>query len=134
MATLKYIVDQIVAIAEEAQTAELEKAAVNFTLRRTPPSGGRPRLSRRTHYLQVALNSSLAAANTIIANLPVSERIILEAGTPLIKREGLRAVQMIAAWGAAHFGRSVYVVADLKTMDRGATEVDMAADAGERTR
>jgi len=49
-------------------------------------------LDKRSHYLQVALNSTLDDAQSIIANLPLDKRIILEAGTPLIKRYGMEAI------------------------------------------
>jgi 3-hexulose-6-phosphate synthase/6-phospho-3-hexuloisomerase len=49
----------------------------------------------------------------------------LEAGTPLIKSEGLQAVREIKArWP------SLTVVADMKTMDAGRAEVEYAAKAG----
>lgn len=49
----------------------------------------------------------------------------LEAGTPLIKSEGLEAVRALKR----NFPDKV-IVADLKTMDTGAFEVEMAAKAG----
>lgn len=131
-------------------------------------------LNRKQRYLQVALNGTLSDAQAIIAQLPVSDRIIIEAGTPLIKRYGAHGIATIkrlwrerALVGAIgqqasqRFGDSraravfkglaqillnsrvgvqapvglpvgvdPYVVADLKTMDRGATEVQLAAEAG----
>ena len=51
----------------------------------------------------------------------------LEAGTPLIKSEGLQAVRELRArWP------HLTVVADMKTMDAGRTEVEYAAKAGAR--
>ncbi len=51
----------------------------------------------------------------------------LEAGTPLIKSEGLEAIRAIKArWP------DVTVVADMKTMDAGRAEVECAAKAGAR--
>lgn len=81
-------------------------------------------LTRGRHYLQIALNYSLGAARNIIAGLPADDRIILEAGTPLLKRYGAQAISRIKS----QFGG--YVVADYKTMDRGETEVELAASAG----
>ncbi len=52
---------------------------------------------------------------------------ILEAGTPLIKSEGLNVVRQLKSRFA-----SVPVVADMKTMDAGRTEVESAAKAGAR--
>jgi len=83
-------------------------------------------LSRRTHYLQIALNSTLDEARAIIAQIPEHPRIIFEAGTPLIKQHGMDAIGVIRTL----VGPNHYIVADLKTMDRGETEVDMAARAG----
>ncbi|MFA5828615.1 MAG: orotidine 5'-phosphate decarboxylase / HUMPS family protein [Candidatus Shapirobacteria bacterium] len=90
-------------------------------------------LDRRQKYLQVALNSTINEAMRVIDRLPVSERVILEAGTPFIKRYGLSAIRDVrAAWAAKWWGQKgiPYVVADLKTMDRGSTEVMMAREAG----
>jgi len=87
-------------------------------------------LERRTRYLQVACNRTLSDALRIIRQLPKSPRIILEVGTPLIKAEGMNAIRTIKAIGTLHFGFAPYIVADMKTMDRGTTEVDLAADAG----
>jgi 3-hexulose-6-phosphate synthase len=50
---------------------------------------------------------------------------IIELGTPLIKSEGLRAITAIKA---AHPDKTVF--ADLKTMDAGELEADMAFKAG----
>ncbi len=48
---------------------------------------------------------------------------LLEAGTPLIKSAGMKAVRKLAEFGKP-------VVADLKTMDVGRVEVEMAAKSG----
>lgn len=98
-------------------------------------------LSPKKRYLQVALNSTLRDAEDIIRQMPLSERIILEAGTPLIKRYGAQAVSQIKSWwqeklwGDASQEKETglplpYVVADLKMMDRGETEAEIAARAG----
>ena len=90
-------------------------------------------LSRKIHYLHVALNSSPEEAGQIISRLPPSERILIEAGTPLLKREGIFAISHTRnMWQSrlALLNTEAYVVADLKTMDRGSTEVQMAKDAG----
>lgn len=49
----------------------------------------------------------------------------LEAGTPLIKSEGLAAVRALREAFPHH-----HIVADLKVMDAGRTEIEMAAKAG----
>lgn len=82
-------------------------------------------LDKRQKYLQVALNSTLSEAADIIRQLPLSERIILEAGTPLIKHYGIEAIRFIKT-----LSPSSYVAADLKTMDRGETEVVLAKQGG----
>lgn len=81
-------------------------------------------LDNKTRYLQLAFNDDLTAARTVLARLPQSERILIEAGTPFIKREGMRGVQALrAAWQGP-------IVADLKTTDGGEQEVLMARQAG----
>ncbi len=90
-------------------------------------------LERKKNYLQVALNSTLDDAADIIASLPVSDRIIIEAGTPLIKSYGMEGIRSIVRWWSMRTipaGIHPYVVADLKCMDRGATEVRIAHEAG----
>lgn len=81
-------------------------------------------LERRTRYLQLAFNDDLATAIRIVPTLPQDPRIILEAGTPYIKREGLRGISTLRRlWPGM-------ILADLKTIDGGAEEVAMVHDAG----
>jgi bifunctional enzyme Fae/Hps len=92
-------------------------------------------LRSKLHYLQVALNSNPRDARSIIQSIPVSERILLEAGTPLIKEYGSQIIRHINNWWsqkiqAANMAFLPYVVADLKCMDRGEREVHIAAQAG----
>lgn len=131
-------------------------------------------LNKRKRYLQIALNSNLEEAKNIISQLPVSDRILIEAGTPLIKEYGAHAIRRLRGWcqekmtfssirenilkphdsffslandilaasGAdRHYSErrnvsaqngflSPYIVADLKTMDRGDREAELAAKAG----
>jgi bifunctional enzyme Fae/Hps len=132
------------------------------------------KLNPKKRYLQVALNGTLEDAYEIIRSLPKSDRIIIEAGTPFIKRYGEYGILQIRNWYEAHLSgltlssiatakvspNSVlstllqstligaaaaqkttsqtiqkenllpYIVADLKTMDRGETEVEIAARGG----
>ncbi len=122
------------------------------------------RLNPKKRYLQVALNNTLEDAYAVIMSLPKSDRIIVEAGTPLIKRYGEYGIRQIRDWYEAHLtglptipaapnsffselltrsltansetGQKIstpiypYVVADLKTMDRGETEVEIAWRGG----
>ena len=55
----------------------------------------------------------------------MSKRLILEAGTPLIKAYGLESVTLLKALPGNH-----PVVADMKTMDTGALEVELAKAYG----
>ncbi len=92
-------------------------------------------LSRRKRYLQVALNSTIEDARAILAQLPDDERIIIEAGTPLIKRYGISIIRELLGYSlidalSGRVGKRRYVVADLKTIDRGDTEAALAASAG----
>ena len=131
------------------------------------------RLNPKKRYLQVALNGTLQDAHEIINSLPKSDRIIVEAGTPLIKRYGEHGIRQIRQWYGQHLSKQLltpavppaislasllfqtafntkdsfpvtknqiatksdeeifpYIVADLKTMDRGETEVEIAARGG----
>ncbi len=83
------------------------------------------KLEKNKKYLQIALNGTLAEAQNILYTLPQSEKIIIEAGTPLIKSEGMKAVKTIA-----RVRPSSYIVADIKTADLAEREVIMAANAG----
>lgn len=90
-------------------------------------------LSRKKKYLQIALNSTLSDARQIIDSLPDSDRILIEAGTPLIKRYGINVISQLRSFYAfkvRNMSISPYIVADLKIMDRGNTEVSMAAAEG----
>jgi len=77
-------------------------------------------------YLQIALNSTLDEAREIIAQLPISERILIEAGTPLIKIYGKRAISEIKSATPA----GTYIVADTKCADLALREVKMVAETG----
>ncbi len=82
-----------------------------------------PRLWRPP-YLQIALDvPSLEKVKKIIQTLPRSDNLILEAGTPLIKRYGTEVLGEIR-----ELAKSKFLVADLKTLDVGKVEVDLAFD------
>jgi len=89
-------------------------------------------LERKTRYLQIAFNYDLGLVQRLlpaiarsVLNLPGgSERILIEAGTPYIKREGLVGIRAIRTLWRGH------IVADLKTADGALGEVDMARAAG----
>lgn len=82
-------------------------------------------LEKKQKYLQIALNSSMEDAKSIISQLPLSERIIIEAGTPLIKIYGEEAIREIRKMAPES-----YIVADLKCADLAYREVELAAEAG----
>jgi bifunctional enzyme Fae/Hps len=82
-----------------------------------------PRLWRPP-YLQIALDApSMESAKKVIEALPGSDRIILEVGTPLIKRYGTRAIGELRQVAKS---KDKFVIADLKTLDVGKVEVDIA--------
>ncbi|MCJ7470580.1 bifunctional 5,6,7,8-tetrahydromethanopterin hydro-lyase/3-hexulose-6-phosphate synthase [Candidatus Bathyarchaeota archaeon] len=82
-----------------------------------------PRLWRPP-YLQIALdNPDLERAKKVIQQLPGSDRIIIEVGTPLIKRYGTRVINDLR-----QVAKDIFVVADLKTLDVGKVEADLAYD------
>lgn len=88
-------------------------------------------LSRKKRYLQIAFNSTLTDVHSIVPSLPVSDRIVLEAGTPLIKRYGMEAIRELVRYGRHITPDAMpYIVADMKTMDRADTEVTMVKEAG----
>jgi len=87
-------------------------------------------LNRRSKYLQIAFNRSLDEVKEMIYMLPASEKILIEAGTPLVKRYGTKGIKALNSWWAGILGAPGYIVADLKCMDRGSREVELAAQAG----
>jgi len=130
-------------------------------------------LNKKQSYLQIALNSTLDEARNIISQIPLDKRIIIEAGTPLIKAYGERAIseirfcweERVLGYGSKTFmgtetkslwlelmikslekqkikrrkrgfiknkeiAFTPYIVADLKCMDRGQREVEIAREGG----
>jgi bifunctional enzyme Fae/Hps len=80
-----------------------------------------PRLWRPP-YLQISLDApSIENAKKIMTQLPGSDRIIIEVGTPLIKRYGTRIISDLR-----QTGKDFFMVADLKTLDVGKVEADIA--------
>jgi bifunctional enzyme Fae/Hps len=80
-----------------------------------------PRLWRPP-YLQISLdNPDIDKAKKILTQIPGSDRIIIEVGTPLIKRYGTRSINELR-----QTARDSFMVADLKTLDVGKVEVDIA--------
>ncbi|MBI2133857.1 orotidine 5'-phosphate decarboxylase [Candidatus Woesearchaeota archaeon] len=83
-----------------------------------------PLLDPKIRYLQIAFNHDLSSAARVILTLPKDSRIMIEAGTPFIKREGLKGIKKLS-----HIWDGI-IVADLKTLDGAEDEVNEARDAG----
>ncbi|MBL7063305.1 MAG: hypothetical protein ISS49_03725 [Anaerolineae bacterium] len=89
-------------------------------------------LDHRTRYLQIAFNYDVRLVQRVlptivrdVLSLPKGgERILIEAGTPFIKREGTRGIRAIRSLWRGH------LVADLKTVDGALGEVDIVRAAG----
>lgn len=81
-------------------------------------------LDDKIRYLQIAFNYDLSLVRRVLPTIARSDRILIEAGTPYIKREGMNGIRFIRRlWGGQ-------VIADLKTVDGAVDEVDMAHHAG----
>lgn len=81
-------------------------------------------IDNNVRYLQIAFNYDLSMALQILSRIPISDRILIEAGTPFIKLEGMDGVRAIRRrWPG-------YLVADMKITDGALGEVDMAHQAG----
>lgn len=77
-------------------------------------------------YLQVALDiPKWGHMERVVKELPRNDHLIIEAGTPLIKRYGVDIVGKIK-----EIKPETFVVADLKTLDTGNLETRMVSDAG----
>jgi len=65
-------------------------------------------LDRKQKYLQIAFNRTLEEIAVMINSLPLSDKIIIEAGYPLIKTYGVEAIRKIKQWWSERvFGLSV---------------------------
>ena len=75
-------------------------------------------------YLQIALDLvDKEQLQSVLAQLPESEKILVEAGTPLIKKFGVQIINQIF-----ESQPNKYVIADMKTLDVGFLEVQIAAE------
>ncbi|MHA1725212.1 MAG: bifunctional 5,6,7,8-tetrahydromethanopterin hydro-lyase/3-hexulose-6-phosphate synthase [Promethearchaeota archaeon] len=103
----------------------IEKIFYDKDRAKHPVAGLRvPRLWRPP-YIQVALDHpSIEHQKKVVKQLPKSDRIILEIGTPFLKKYGMEAISEIR-----ELAKDKFIVADLKTLDVGKLEVDFAFDA-----
>lgn len=102
------------------------EATINYAL--TQASGksitrGCP-LEHKKRYLQIAFNYDISQVRQILPAIPFNDRILIEAGTPFIKREGIRGLAVISHLWQGH------IVADLKTLDGAIDEVHFVSKAG----
>ena len=81
-------------------------------------------LKHGLRYVQIAFNGSLMQVRRILPQIRFDQRVIIEAGTPYIKREGMAGVRLIR-----RMWRGI-VLADLKITDGAREEVMFAANAG----
>ncbi|MHA2051289.1 MAG: orotidine 5'-phosphate decarboxylase / HUMPS family protein, partial [Promethearchaeota archaeon] len=80
--------------------------------------------SNNQRYIQIAFNHSTSDVVRILPQIPYDPRIIIEAGTPYVKREGINGIRLIRNnW------RGLLVV-DLKVTDGAYEEVRFAYNAG----
>jgi bifunctional enzyme Fae/Hps len=81
-------------------------------------------LDNKTRYLQIAFNFDTNMVRWLLPRIPHSSRIMIEAGTPYIKREGMAGIRYIRRFWSG------LIVADLKITDGALDEVQMARMAG----
>ena len=81
-------------------------------------------LEHKTRYLQIAFNYDQRLVQRILPTITESSRILIEAGTPYLKKTGMDGIRLIRRYWRGH------VIADLKTVDGALGEVDMAHAAG----
>ena len=81
-------------------------------------------LDTKARYLQIAFNYDRGMVRRILPTIAYNPRILIEAGTPFIKYEGMTGVrEMRRMWRGQ-------VIADMKVTDGGREEVEMAHAAG----
>jgi len=82
------------------------------------------KLELKKRYLQIAFNKDRRMVDQVLPQIPRDERILIEAGTPYIKREGAEGIRYITRrWKGI-------VVADIKTVDGAVEEVEEAYYSG----
>ncbi len=76
-------------------------------------------------YLQVAMDLvDMGKVAQVLSEVPQNDHVIIEAGTPLIKKFGLGVIGEIRK-----LRPNAFIIADLKILDTGNLEARMAADA-----
>ncbi|HJX56447.1 MAG TPA: bifunctional 5,6,7,8-tetrahydromethanopterin hydro-lyase/3-hexulose-6-phosphate synthase [Methanoregula sp.] len=76
-------------------------------------------------YLQVALDLvDMGKVASVLKDLPQNDHLIIEAGTPLIKKFGLGVISEMRK-----LRPNAFIIADMKILDTGNLEARMAADA-----
>ena len=81
-------------------------------------------LEDNVRYLQIAFNEDARMVSNLLPRIPQHNRILIEAGTPYIKREGMNGLRYIRRlWPGM-------LVADMKVADGAIGEVFMARSAG----
>jgi len=106
------------------QYPPLEKMMYDKDRARHPLMGFKAPRLWRPPYLQIALDvPNIEAVKRVVAAIPTSDSILLEAGTPLIKRYGVGVIRELRK-----ASKDSFIIADLKTMDVGKVEVDIAFD------
>lgn len=74
--------------------------------------------------MQIAFNVPMADVEYLITRVPRDRRILVEAGTPFIKRYGMDGIKSLSSlWNG-------YIVADIKVADGAKEEVEMVWQAG----
>lgn len=79
---------------------------------------------KRNKYLQLAFNRTFSDFVNIITDIPQDKYIIIEAGTPFLKREGIGVIKRMKAYWPGE------IYADLKIVDGAQREVKMASLMG----
>ena len=80
-------------------------------------------LQKRKKYLQIALNGGLDDARQVVSQLPWSDKILIEVGTPLLKEFGTLVISEIRSLTPP----ATYIVADTKCADLADRDVAMVS-------
>lgn len=78
----------------------------------------------RQSKIQIAFNTTFNDFLSVVSYIPKGDHIIIEAGTPLIKREGIQVVGAMARYWSGQ------ICADMKIIDGAYEEVMMAVEEG----